>query len=383
MNQLESKDINIIGFPFTKIGRGVVSLNIFRALKAAGFPPRVCDLSSKKIIRDKEIENELSSFLIHAPDGKINIFVINGDQIESTQELIGKYPQDSYNIIYPAWELSDYPDEWLEKFKFFNEVWVPSKFMKSSLDRKLQIPINLVHHPINTKVPYYQNRRYFGIKDNAYAFLFLFDFRSYIERKNPFGMINAFEQLCLMNLYQDIQAVIKVSGGDRYSKAGNDYLKFLNQIKGSHIKERILLIDKELTEIEIRNLIRCTDCFVSLHRSEGFGLGLAEAMSLGKPVIGTGYSGNLEFMNDENSFLVDFELVPVKQDEYPFSENQFWAEPNLDQAIDYMDNLVKNPDLGIKTGEISRLHIQKAFSYLSVGLQMKSRLSQIVLKTTN
>ncbi len=116
MNQLNSKDVNIIGFPFTKIGRGIVSLNIFRALKEAGFPPRVCDLSSKTKKKDKELENELNSFLVDFPEGKINVFVINGDQIESTQKIVGKYPQDSYNIIYPAWELSDYPDEWLKKF---------------------------------------------------------------------------------------------------------------------------------------------------------------------------------------------------------------------------------------------------------------------------
>ncbi len=252
--------------------------------------------------------------------------------------------------------------------------------MKASMEQNLQIPINLVHHPINTKVPYYQNRRYFGIKDNAYTFLFLFDFRSYIERKNPFAMINAFEKLCLKNPYIDVQAVIKVSGGDRSSKAGNDYLKFLNQIKGNHIKEKITLIDKELSEIEIRNLIRCTDCFVSLHRSEGFGLGLAEAISLGKPVIGTGYSGNMDFMNKNNSFLVDYELIAVQSEQYPFSENQYWAEPDLEQAVEYMDNLVKNPELGIKTGEKARLWIQKEFSYLSLGLRIKSNLSQRLLK---
>lgn len=382
MNQLNSKDVNIIGFPFTKIGRGIVSLNIFRALKEAGFPPRVCDLSSKTKKKDKELENELNSFLIDFPEGKINVFVINGDQIESTQKLVGKYPQDSYNIIYPAWELSDYPDEWLKKFNIFNEVWVPSKFMKASMEQNLQIPINLVHHPINTKVPYYQNRRYFSIKDNAYTFLFLFDFRSYIERKNPFAMINAFEKLCLKNPYNDIQAVIKVSGGDRSSKAGNDYLKFLNQINGKHIKEKIILIDKELSEIEIRNLIRCTDCFVSLHRSEGFGLGLAEAMSLGKPVIGTGYSGNMDFMNKNNSFLVDYELIAVQPEQYPFSENQYWAEPNLEQAVEYMDNLVKNSDFGKKIGEKAKIRIQKDFSFLSIGTQMQNLLSKLLLKTT-
>jgi len=379
---LDCNNLNVIGFPFTRIGRGIVSLNLFRALKEAGCHPKIVDISSKSNNKDVDIENELKPYLQEFPTGKINIFVINGDQIKSTERIIGSFPENSYNIIYPAWELGDYPEDWLKNFSLFNEIWVPSNFIKDSIDHKTRKPLYLIPHPVNTRMPFYLNRNYFGIKNTSYTFLFFFDFRSYIERKNPFGMLKAFEILCEENPYMDIQAIIKVIGGERSSKAGSDYLNFLDQIKKNVFNDRIHLINKQLSEIEIRNLIRCTDCFVSLHRSEGFGLGLAEAMCLGKPVIGTGYSGNLQFMNSDNSFLVNYELVPVQNGQYPYSDNQFWANPDVYHASLLMENLIKEPKIGEDIGMKAKLSIDHEISYLSIGLAMKKRIVEI-METSN
>jgi glycosyltransferase involved in cell wall biosynthesis len=129
-----------------------------------------------------------------------------------------------------------------------------------------------------------------------------------------------------------------------------------------------------MQEVEVHNLIRCCDAFVSLHRSEGFGLGLAEAMYLGLPVIGTGYSGNMDFMTTENSMPIGYELVPVPLGAYPHAEGQHWAEPDLDEAESRMIGLLDNPESGRMLGSWASRSIRTGFSYRASGLRIVQRL---------
>jgi glycosyltransferase involved in cell wall biosynthesis len=130
---------------------------------------------------------------------------------------------------------------------------------------------------------------------------------------------------------------------------------------------------------EIRSLVGQCDCFVSLHRSEGFGRGLAEAMLMGKPVIATGYSGNLDFTNEENCCLVDYELVPVGDGEYPFGAGQLWAEADVDVAADFMRTLVNDPAFAREKGEAGARYIRRDHSFGAVGARYRRRLEQLGL----
>jgi glycosyltransferase involved in cell wall biosynthesis len=132
-----------------------------------------------------------------------------------------------------------------------------------------------------------------------------------------------------------------------------------------------------MPEARVHNLIRCCDAFVSLHRSEGFGLGLAEAMYLGLPVIGTGYSGNMDFMTPENSMLVGHRLVPVPPKGYHHAEDQHWAEPDLDAATAHMIGLVDDPAAGRALGARGSRSIRIGFSYRAIGLRYAQRLAEI------
>ena len=138
-----------------------------------------------------------------------------------------------------------------------------------------------------------------------------------------------------------------------------------------------MLIERGLTDNETKNLVHSCDCFVSLHRSEGIGRFLAEAMYMGKPVIATGWSGNMEFMNRDVACLVSYRLVPVREGDYPFWENQLWADPNVDEAAGWMVRLVDQPDWGRRLGERASRHIRSRFSYRAIGLQYVERLAQI------
>jgi glycosyltransferase involved in cell wall biosynthesis len=218
-------------------------------------------------------------------------------------------------------------------------------------------------------------RRYFGIPESAYVFLFFFDFTSYIDRKNPFAVLSAFEKVCAERVRDGIYLVIKVGGSAHRQE---DYKRFTEWLGDFGYRDRIVLINKTLRDNEIKNLVRCCDCFVSLHRSEGFGRGMAEAMYLGKPVVATGYSGNIDFMNEENSCVVRYELVEVKEDQYPHANGQVWAEPYIDHAVEYMLKLVSDRDFGRGLGNTASRYVRQFFSYRRMGLQYKKRMEKIL-----
>jgi len=137
---------------------------------------------------------------------------------------------------------------------------------------------------------------------------------------------------------------------------------------------RLILLDKVLTDRETKALVKLCDCFLSLHRSEGFGRGLAEAMYLGKPVIATGYSGNLDFTNAQNACLVDYRLVPVKDHEYPFATGQKWAEPDIEHAVWFMRRLIKDTQYAQTIGQQAAYFIKTYHSPSAVGAKYRSRL---------
>uniref|UniRef100_A0A7C4M0Z5 Glycosyltransferase n=1 Tax=candidate division CPR3 bacterium TaxID=2268181 RepID=A0A7C4M0Z5_UNCC3 len=379
---MDNSNLTLVCNPFAPIGRSVAALNIFRALREVGYPPFVCDISSRKYYKDitREVLKELDDFLVEAPFGMVNLYIINGDEIETTKSILGPFPVNSYNIIYPAWELEKYPHEWAKLIEEnFNEIWVPSKFMENSLRKNCSKPIFNIPHPVNVTFSSFLGRPHFGLPESSFLFLFMFDFRSYISRKNPLGFIEAFERACSVRPFADMRAVVKVSGIESLGQIGLRQLEdFQKRLSDSSASDKIILLKGSFTENEVKNLIRNCDCFVSLHRSEGFGLAIAEAMYLGKPVIATKYSGNLEFMREENSFLVDYDLVPVKKEEYPHYEGQYWAEPNKDQAASYMVQLIDDPKRKSAIGRGARTFIGVNFSLLSIGLKIKQRVGEII-----
>jgi glycosyltransferase involved in cell wall biosynthesis len=305
----------------------------------------------------------------------VNIFYINGDEVGKSLEYIGtNLPDGAHNIIYPAWELSSYPEEWARQLDRFDEIWAQSKFTEKSIAGAVSKPVIHMPLPCEVKVSSFLGRRYFGIIENAYVFLFYFDFTSHIERKNPFAVLEAFERLCTKLPDRDCRLVIKMTHSNQMVE---DFQRFMSVLSSNQFRERITVIDRILSDNEVKNLVRCSDCFISLHRSEGFGRGLTEAMYMGKPVIGTGYSGNMDFMTKENSCLVQFELNPVEDGAYPHAEDQEWAEPDIDHAVQYMKMLVEDPDYGRMLGRRASRDIRTYFGYRAVGIRYISRIMEL------
>ena len=361
----------LVGHPFAPIGRGEDVRCSFRALQKINFKPKVMDLygiHSPVGPLQNEIFDQSAAEL-----GRVNIFHLNGDEIPQAIKHVGQSNFESkYNVIYPQWELSKYPIEWAAHLDKFNEIWAPSQFVFESIKPVVSRPIFYMPLACEVEITQVLPRSFFGIRDSAYAFLFFFDFRSYWQRKNPNAVIDAFERLIARTSTRDLLLVIKVNGVE----IEPDKLKELEK-RVESMKARVVILKQTLSDNQTKNLIRCCDCFVSLHRSEGFGRGMSEAMFLGKPVIATAYSGNLDFMRPLNSLLVDAKLIEVHDGEYPYWRGQQWADPNIDQTVSHMGVLVENPSRGYKIGRAAAQSILCDVGYLSAGLRMRQRIAEI------
>ena len=153
----------------------------------------------------------------------------------------------------------------------------------------------------------------------------------------------------------------------------HDLAELQDTIRGRNV----ILLHELMSRARAYGLIDMADCFVSLHRSEGFGLGLAEAMLIGKPVIATGYSGNLDFMSPDNSLLVGYELTEIKEDRPIYSRGNFWAEPSIEQAAAFMRQVYEHPGEAQTRAERVQPEIQRLLSLESAGQRMRARLEQI------
>jgi len=364
-------DLCLVGHPYAPIGMGEHVRLTFRAMRAAGMRPGIADIYGL-IERDALQAEEFGPF-VRTSFGRLNVFHINGDEVvQSLAHTAARQQAGSYNVVYPAWELARYPEEWARQLERFDEVWAPSRFIRDSIAASVSRPVH--HMPLACEVllSSFLGRRYFGIGENSYAFLFFYDLRSYEVRKNPAGVIEAFRRLRKLRPGAEATLVIKVNGAVESPQAFEQV-----QQSAADLGDRIVFLKQTMTDNEVKNLVRCCDGFVSLHRSEGFGRGMAEAMYLGRPVIATGYSGNMDFCDGETALLVRFELVPVREGEYPHAAGQEWAAPDPGHAAELMARLIDDPGGGRELGRKAAIRMRKGFGLRAAGDRFRRRIEAI------
>lgn len=363
--------VSLVGHPYTPIGMGEHVRCTFRSLRSVARAPRLLDVY--KLTAPDEADG--AEFTPHDAPGlsDINVFHINGDEVEAV--LAHLDVQDGYNVVYPLWELARYPRRWARQLERFDEIWAPSRFVQASIAAATDRTV--LHMPLACEVMFrsFLGRRYFAIPEAAYTFLFFFDLRSYVSRKNPQAVIEAFREATRLRPDANISLVIKVNGAELAPERLQELEALL-----ADLADRTVLIKHNMSDNEIKNLVRCCDCFVSLHRSEGFGFGIAQAMSLDKPVIATAYSGNMDFMEADCCFPVPFALVPVPEGAYPHWEDQVWAQPSMPDAVRAMVTLIDSPTTGYEVGRRAGRHIRSRFSLRATGRRVAERLEQIAAK---
>jgi glycosyltransferase involved in cell wall biosynthesis len=362
--------VTLIGHPFAPIGMGEHMRATFRALRAAQIETRVLDVYGQ-IRPDADLAAEFADVLTDRVGPGPAIHCFNGDEVADVLALLGDRAGGQPRIIYPAWELPTYPAPWAAQLERFDIAWGQSHATHASLAAALRIPVHHVPLPVGFRDPAPLGRRHFGIPESAFVFLFFFDFTSFIQRKNPQAALRAFAKLVEARPHDDLRFVIKLNSSRSKPEQRDAFVEELKPL-GS----RVVLIDRHMPDAEVKALHRCADAFVSLHRAEGFGFGMAESMLAGRPVIATRHSGNLDFMTDNTALLVDCTLVPVPAGAYPFGEGQVWAEPDVDQAARLMAGLVDDPAAARALGARASRHIRTHFSFRARGLRMAECLAR-------
>ncbi len=361
----------LVGYPKAELGMGEHVRLSAQSFMEADLPFGVYNFDHSVVARQED--DRYNTLITDKPEYKANIFHINADQMEIARDVLGQdFFDGRYNIGYWAWELSRFPDEWLPATELVDEIWAPSQFIQHSISEKARCPV--VWMPLAVKAaPLNESLSVdFGVSDDDFVFMFYFDFASFATRKNPEASIEAFKR-AFDGREDNVRLVIKVMGNYVHRPEIERLKKRVSR------DPRIVVIDKVLSHEEMALLVNRCDCFVSLHRSEGFGRGMAEAMIYGKPVIATNYSGNTDFMNHDNALLVDFTLVPVKKGCYVHWENQVWAEPNLEQAACHMRKAFEDREYADRIGLAGKTYIEQHHSPDVVATRYRDRLGRIGL----
>lgn len=275
---------------------------------------------------DKMAENKDSScsaIQVNNNPYCFNIFFMNGDEYILSRFNFDML-QGKYNIGYWFWELEDVPHHWFNNERVLDEIWAGSDFNLNGFSQQAKVPCVRIQPPVEFDIPKKQSR--FHVKDK-FNVLMIYDKNSVAERKNPLGVIEVFMKSIAS--YPDTVLIIKT----------ND-----ESIAEYAIKDKVIIINEILTRKEIYELQNSADCYVSLHRSEGFGLNIAESMFLGKPTIATNWSGNTDYMNNTNSFPVNYDLKPINAATRVYNIGSRWAEPDLEHSIYTMKKVYKLDD---------------------------------------
>jgi hypothetical protein len=366
--------VSLIGHPFATVGMAEQLRSHIAACQAVHLPHCVVDIFRYAARADPDHLQLVGTSAAEAPPGGIRIFHINGDEVERVQEAFADRQgdfADGYNIIVPAWELPRYPKIWAKQLRRFDEVWALSHFIADSL-AAVGISSTHIGQPVEVPLGPLLPRRYFGIRESAFTLLHFFDLTSYATRKNPGAVLSMFEALRQRHPFADIQLVLKVKSGEA---GGEDWL--------APIRERLpeaLCLAQPMTALETRSLINGCDCFVSLHRAEGFGRGTGEAMFLGRLALATAWSGNLDYMTEENSLLVRYRLVPVGAGEYPHGEGQVWAEADVGHAVELLEGVIADPARAHTIAVQGRRDIRLGHGYRAVGTRIMQRVQEIAAR---
>ncbi len=364
-------DVSVVGYLTADTGVGEVGRRTLSALAAGKRAVDAVDVSLN-VVSSRD-NRSCERFLGDRAQGRVQIFNINADQLPIVQEqMSASLRRDAYRIAVPFWELADFPSEWLSAFDHVDEIWAPSRFIQTSLITKIDKPVIRMPIALDFERPEGFERSYYNLADDRFIFLFSFDFLSFSGRKNPASVLTAFTQAFAgRNHERDVTLVIKCVNS---SFAPEEYKKLRCEIDP---RLDIRFVDKDLSRCEMLGLVGSVDCVVSLHRSEGLGLLVAEAMALGVPVIATDYSATTELISPATGYPVDYKLIQLAAEEYPFGAGQVWADPDASHAAWQMRLAVEQAGNNGDMIDRARRHIESDYSVAAVTKQHEFRFQEL------
>jgi glycosyltransferase involved in cell wall biosynthesis len=358
--------VDVLGFFTSEHGVGEAARALTSTLKSGSIAVSTIDYTDTQSRREHAYNCDNES------QYKVLLASINSDQLSAAHTRIKpEFFDNRYVIGQWFWELEDAPAWFAPAYPLVNELWAPTHFIEGMLRANVPSSVHVEYVPLPVQIPVIDaslTRQRFGV-DERFVFLFVFDFMSVMKRKNPLGLIEAFTSAFTEG--EGPQLVIKGINGDKRPAE--------HAVLSEAVAQRsdISLIDEYFTRAETSTLISMANAYVSLHRSEGLGLTISEAMTLGVPVIATGYSGNMDFMRPGNSLLVPGTRVLVGEGAEGYPPTATWMEPDISQAARYMRYVYENEQEALEMGKCGQRDIVGSLTTERCGAIMKNRLDDI------
>jgi glycosyltransferase involved in cell wall biosynthesis len=360
-----------VGYAEAALGIGESFRYLLTALDAAGLSFSIHPFS-------RNVETRLiGPFMEHRYDRTatydITIVYMAVDQLlYCFRDLSLQFAGSGYTILQTFWELPSAPQAWAPILQKVDELWVPNTFVADAFRPIFEGTITTVPTCVHVTKPKEKDlRKNIGLEKDRFYFLYSFDYYSESARKNPIGVILAFAY-AFRDPETKVGLVVKTAGPGELNPT---VFQFLESV--ALLDKRIKVISRFMARDEMSALLAACDGYVSLHRSEGFGLGMAEAMALQKPVVGTDFSGNREFLTEETGFPVPYVLRPLMRGEYPMGEGESWAEPDLEAAIDRMRSVFANQSESSARARRGAELIATRYSAEAAARVVAKRLSEI------
>jgi glycosyltransferase involved in cell wall biosynthesis len=360
--------VNVSGYLHDESGWGAAARGYVRALRRLGVPTGLADFSALTSNRSGDRTLAAGDAL---SDWDVNLMCIDAGQHFAVLSQCQEDPFDRrYNVGAWLWELPRFPARWYDRFAYYDEIWVGSSFIASAIAPISPIPVihippvlaPLPATPVAADVAGWKRR------PDEFVFLFMFDVHSHLARKNPLAIVEAFRRAFRPS--EPVRLILKCVN------AQSDPVGF-RQLVDRAAGATIDIHSGYIAADALRGLVSGCDAYVSLHRSEGIGLTIADAMGLGKPVIATGWSGNTDFMDVSNAFPVDYRLVTLHENVGPYHAGEVWAEPSVEHAAALMRRVVDHRDEARARGEAARETIRSDYSEERIAELIGQRLAII------
>lgn len=348
--------VDVVGYLLSEIGLGEAARLLVGALDTAGIPTGLINLPLPGRMSDATLADRLARSQSHA----VALSIGGASELLS---FARRTCRGQMNIAYPFWELPTFPAEWRGVFDGFDAYWAPTSFVRDALVSFQDRPVHLVPQPVRLPDEAPVPRPVAGPL-RIYTF---FDFDSYMTRKNPLGAIRAF-RAAFPTGREDVTLLVKARGTP--SEQGRRELFDL-----ALPDPRIEIQDRLLDRSEMTALMDACDVFISLHRSEGFGLGCAEALARGKGVVTTDFGGTRDFINERTGFPVAFTPVPLRSDDYLGAEGAYWAEPSIEHAASILRAIYDHPACLEARVAAGYTHLRRHHSFSAVGTEIRRLLA--------
>lgn len=341
----------VSGFMSGSTGVSRAARLTLEGLRGAGQAPLSHELS------DLFGSNKVASAFLPAkrPGG---VWLLHANPPEAVVVMARLNPSDwlgRYRIAYWAYELPRVPKHWVRASSAFHEIWAPSAFVADALIASgVKTPVRTMPHPVAVGSPAAMRRA----GDNGFAVLTMGDLKSSASRKNLLGSIEIYKR-AFPREAPGTRLIVKIQSGE--AQAG--FQDAANAAIGG--RGDIALRTERLTDAEVGQMIASASVFLSPHRSEGYGLTIAEALLAGVPALATGWSGNMDFMEALPELLIAYALAPVNDAAGVYKDTALeWAEPNIDDAVQKLRVLAGSPSLRAELADRGRALVRaQAFAW--------------------